>query len=157
MTELDIIGNSPLKESVVSDIASLICEREDPSNDYFICIKFVESKEMQHYNRVYRGVNQTTDILSFENADIPLELTNECLAAGSEKKRNFRLCDILIDINQLIEQKGEKTLEEEFRIVLIHGLLHLVGYDHIRNQDAFEMKTKENLYLNEIQGDKISG
>ncbi|GAB1468747.1 rRNA maturation RNase YbeY [Candidatus Cloacimonadota bacterium] len=157
MTELDIIGNSPLKESVISDIASLICEREDPVNDYLICIKFLESKEMQHYNRVYRGVNQTTDILSFENADIPLELTNECLAAGSEKKRNFRLCDILIDINQLIEQKGEKTLEEEFRIVLIHGLLHLVGYDHIRNQDAFEMKTKENLYLNEIQGDKISG
>jgi len=150
MTELDVIGNSPLDESVISDLATLICDNEDPINDYVICLKIVESKEMQRYNRIYRGVNQTTDILSFENRDVPIEDIIEGIEGYTKKRRNLRQCDIIIDINQLSRQKGEKTLEKEFRVVLIHGLLHLVGYDHIRNQDASEMKTKEDQYINKV-------
>ena len=48
--------------------------------------------------------------------------------------------DIIIDINQLLQQKGIRNREEEYRAVLIHGLLHLVGYDHIHSADAEKMK-----------------
>ncbi len=65
----------------------------------------------------------------------------------------MRICDIIIDIKQLFQQKGIRTLEEEYRAVLIHGLLHLVGYDHIRSADAEKMNKKEEYYLKQTQGE----
>lgn len=57
-----------------------------------------------------------------------------------------RICDIIIDIKRLFQQKGIRTLEDEYRAVLIHGLLHLVGYDHIRSEDAEKLKKKEESF-----------
>jgi len=64
-----------------------------------------------------------------------------------------RICDIIIDIKRLFQQKGIRTLEDEYRAVLIHGLLHLVGYDHIRSEDAEKMNKKEEYYLKQTQGE----
>ena len=44
-------------------------------------------------------------------------------------------------------------MEEEYRAVLIHGLLHLVGYDHIHSADAEKMKKKEEYYFRQTQGE----
>jgi probable rRNA maturation factor len=149
MTELEIIGTACLPETEIIELAGFICKTEDPANDYQICIKLVDSEEMRQFNRVYRGVEKDTDILSFVSSELPFCNSNLANPAGQDKPQSLKMCDIIIDINQLARQKGNKTLEEEFRIVLIHGLLHLVGYDHVRKQDACEMETKENYYLDQ--------
>lgn len=153
MVELEVIGTLAIPEILLKDLATLICETEDPRSNYQICIKIVESEEMRQLNRVYRGVDKDTDVLSFiTNAG-----TDPALEKSMDKSLPWKICDIIIDIKQLARQKVNKTLEEEFCIVLIHGLLHIVGYDHIRKLDACEMETKENYYQKTTQGERISG
>jgi probable rRNA maturation factor len=157
MFDLEIIGEASIAEEEIHKISKLICEAEDPLHDYQICLKIVDSEEMQNYNRSYRGKDGTTDILSFISDEIILTDVSQDLEDGLDVNLPLRLCDIIVDTNQLIRQKGNRTLDDEFRIVLVHGLLHLVGYDHIRTRDAEEMRIKEEYYIKQLQGEKISG
>ncbi|MBP7310497.1 MAG: rRNA maturation RNase YbeY [Candidatus Cloacimonetes bacterium] len=148
MTSLEIFGSPILSHKELLAIADLICSEEDPFHRYQISLACVESAEMEYYNKLYRGKAGTTDVLSFVGAE---------LDPGKEIGRNntdetalpLRNCDIIIDIKQLYSQKGIRTIEEEFRTVFIHGLLHLVGYDHIRQRDKEKMEEKEEYYKNQ--------
>ena len=153
MNSLELIGETIIPESEQEKIAALICSCEDPEHTYQICVKTVDSETMKHYNKRYRGLNETTDILSFVTADLPaceIEITD---SEDEFSAKPIRICDIIIDINQLLQQKGIRNMEEEYRAVLIHGLLHLVGYDHIHSADAEKMKKKEEYYLRQTQGE----
>lgn len=138
MIELDIIGVAPISEEVIFYIAKAVIDNEDPVNNYNICLNLIDSEDMRRINRQYRGCDKTTDILSFVNCEVPL--------GNASEGRMLKQCDIVIDTNQLALQKGNRSLHEEFQIVFIHGLLHLVGYDHIRNRDARNMENKEIYY-----------
>ena len=138
MVSLEVLGTPPVEISRLQLLADSICHNEDPCNRYSICIKLVVSDEMQEYNRQYRGCNKATDILSFITCEMPL--------GRDSHYQHERFCDIIIDTNQLALQKGNRIYSEEFLIVLTHGLLHLVGYDHIRRNEANKMETKENYY-----------
>ncbi|MDY0152486.1 MAG: rRNA maturation RNase YbeY [Candidatus Cloacimonas sp.] len=175
MFDLELIGEIGIPESELQQIARLICEQEDPLHDYRISLKIVDSEEMQKLNRVYRGKDETTDVLSFVSEDIEMgwipssagmtigvdSITKESNSTSQIENEGLnlpiRLCDIIVDTKQLVKQKGNRTFNDEFRFVFIHGLLHLVGYDHVRSRDSEEMRNKENIYLKQLQGEKISG
>jgi probable rRNA maturation factor len=93
-------------------------------------VLITDDDKMRVLNRKYRGYDEITDILTFP-ADIP--------------DPSF-LGDIIIDIQQADRQKGSHSLENELIILLIHGILHLIGYDHIRKEDRNRMLIKENEY-----------
>lgn len=147
MTSLEIFGNPVLSHKELLKIAALICSSEDPKHHYQISLACVESAEMEHYNKLYRGKTGTTDVLSFSGASLD---PGKELGRNNADKKALPLCncDIIIDIKQLYAQKGIRTIEEEFRTVFIHGLLHLVGYDHIRLRDKEKMEEKEEYYKN---------
>jgi probable rRNA maturation factor len=86
-------------------------------------------------NRKYRGIEEVTDILTF-----PSELPDESF-----------LGDIVIDIEQAARQKGSNNLDDELIVLFIHGILHLIGYDHIRSEDRIRMMIKENEYRSFIK------
>lgn len=168
MSSIEIVGKPDFPAREIKRLAATICKQEDPLHDYQISLKIVGSEEMRHYNRIYRGKDESTDVLSFVNSDIQIPpasqagLSRPDTGCESHAKQEspalvMRLCDIIIDTNQLAKQMANRTFEEEFRTVLIHGLLHLVGYDHIRQQDIRIMKTKEEYYLKQQQGEEISG
>jgi len=138
MIELEILGEPPVSNNRLLGLANLIFQSEDPANCYCVCIKLADSEEMRQINRQYRGCDKSTDILSFVTCEMPL--------GKDSQYRILKQCDIVIDTNQLALQKGNRSLSEEFLIVLIHGLLHLVGYDHMRKQDANIMENKEIYY-----------
>lgn len=103
---------------------------------------------MRYYNRSYRGQDKATDILSFTFA-----LADEIPVTESTNKR---ICDIIIDINQVDKQKGTNSFEQELIIVFVHGILHLMGYDHIKKADKQKMEEKASMYLSKIQQEKAS-
>lgn len=84
-------------------------------------IVFVSDRSMRSLNHRYRGRNTTTDVLSF-----PAE------AAGFEKTLGANLGDVVISIERAARQAAEHGLdfEEEIAQLVLHGLLHLCGYDH---------------------------
>ncbi|MEK7131434.1 MAG: rRNA maturation RNase YbeY [Patescibacteria group bacterium] len=91
-------------------------------------VNIVGDKEMKGLNFRYRGKNKTTDVLSF---------------AWQEDKiiKTKNLGQIYICYPQIARQAAELSVnvKEEFARMLTHGLLHIVGYDHIEKQDAKKM------------------
>ena len=89
-----------------------------------LSILFVGDKKMARLNAAYRGVHKTTDVLSFE-AVIPVK----------KGEAQHVLGDIVISVPRAEFQAKEYSLGlyEEIRRLLIHGILHLLGYDHERS------------------------
>jgi probable rRNA maturation factor len=96
---------------------------------------------MKELNLLYRGLDRTTDILSFSQ----IENSNQQSAISNQ---HFILGDIVINLHQAKRQAVEYdlTLNEELKRLLIHGLLHLIGYDHEKSRylkNKMERKEKE--------------
>ena len=105
-----------------------------------VSISFVGDGHMRRLNRFYRGKNRTTDVLAFamKDADIP-----------RIRRPNRRpLGDVVISIPTAVGQaiSNRKSLDEEIVGLLVHGMLHLCGYDHERSEaEARRMQRRERL------------
>ncbi len=142
MIKIAIEGELPvgISPSEINTLAQHIMGIECPGKAYEISLSLVKSDEMRKINRQYRGVDETTDILSFVSDELDLN------------GRKSHICDIIVDINSLEIQKDINSLIEEFWQVLIHGLLHLAGYDHVTLADRKKMEDAEEKYRNQFIG-----
>ena len=132
----------PLNKSKILHAASNILSLTDQSMAE-LSILFVGDRKMLELNRTYRGKNKTTDVLSFE-AGIPVSIKN----------RPHILGDIVISIPRAESQAQDADIgfyDELYRL-LIHGVLHLTGYDHeISPYMARKMKKKEQEIINALK------
>jgi probable rRNA maturation factor len=102
-----------------------------------LSILFVNDDRMKRLNRQYRGIDRTTDVLSFPQEDtFPFD--------GQGAGADIVLGDIVINLHKAERQAKENglTLNEELKRLLVHGLLHLLGYDHEKSGYA-ERKMQE--------------
>ncbi|MEO6393087.1 MAG: rRNA maturation RNase YbeY [Pyrinomonadaceae bacterium] len=92
-----------------------------PAESAGVTIVFLSDRAMRELNRKWRGKTGTTDVLSF-----PAEQDQ------FERLEGFRLGDIVISVEQASRQAVENglTLDDEIKQLILHGLLHLCGYDH---------------------------
>jgi probable rRNA maturation factor len=102
-------------------------------------VVFVSDRVMRELNRKFRGRGATTDVLSF-----PVE------QAEFERVAGATLGDLVISVEQAARQAEENglTLEEEIAQLILHGLLHLCGYDHERDNgemNALELSLRRRL------------
>ena len=108
-----------------------------------ISILFVNDERMRILNRQYRGIDRTTDVLSFSQ--------NEFISPNAERLTpGIVLGDIVISLPKTKKQAEENglTFHQELKRLLIHGLLHLTGYDHEINryqENKMRKKAKELL------------
>ena len=99
------------------------------------------NKNIKKLNKMFRDKNKSTDILSFP----------------SKKKirisKNTFLGDIIISYNHLDKPKSQelKLFKEKVVKIFIHGYLHLLGFDHIKNDDYSKMLRRENLLYNSVK------
>ena len=101
-------------------------------------IFLTNNKKMKELNKKFRKINKPTDVLSF-----PFE--NKL-----KNKKNTYLGDIAISY-EIINKRSKKTnFSVEFDKMLIHGYLHLLGYDHKKKKDFNKMKKLEDLILNKF-------
>ena len=103
------------------------------------------NKNIKKLNKVFRKKNKSTDILSF-----PLD-------KNIKIKKNTYLGDIIISYNYLDKPRSQdlKFFKEKVTKILIHGFLHLLGFDHKKNKDYSKMLKEENLLFKSVQS-KIS-
>jgi len=106
-----------------------------------VSILFADDELIKGLNNKYRGINRTTDVLSFcfkeEDYSFP------------EVGENKILGDVIISVETAQKQADElkHSVEREITALLIHGLLHLLGYDHIEDKDYKVMHEKEEEIL----------
>jgi probable rRNA maturation factor len=107
---------------------------------------------MRILNRQYRGADRTTDVLSFpQEESYKLQVTS--YRSPGTPHSPLILGDIVINLHQAKRQAAEHSLifNEELKKLLIHGLLHLTGYDHEKGgYDEKKMKRKEKELLSKI-------
>ncbi len=122
-------GRGVPREELVRDWAQLAWQGEDPSE---VTIRIVGSEESQALNHQYRGKDYPTNVLSFP-FEAPPGITVPL--AG-----DLVICAPVVE-SEAREQ--QKTLEAHWAHMVIHGMLHLQGYDHIEDEDAEVMEALE--------------
>ena len=105
-------------------------------------ILLTNSSNIKNLNKKFRKLNKSTDVLSF-----PFFLPKN-LKLIKEKK--FYIGDIAISYENINSKAKKNNFLLEFDKIWIHGLLHLVGYNHIKNKDYFKMSRVEKKILNLI-------
>lgn len=133
-----------LSEDEVCAIAAHVLAAEGVERDVEISLSYVDEDEMHELNRQWRDIDRTTDVLSFEcdsafDEDIPLD---EVLELG----------DIILAPEVITRQAPGfgNDPADECRLMLVHGLLHLLGYDHVEDDEAEEMEAREDALLREL-------
>jgi len=107
--------------------------------DRELVIRLVSPREIQVLNKEYRGKNQVTNVLSF-TSDIPLEIGESILG------------DVVICVDVVREEAelGSKAFSDHLIHITIHGILHLLGYDHDNLFSAKKMEGIEIEFLKKI-------
>jgi len=109
---------------------------------------------MRQLNRTWRGKDKTTDVLSFPFEDDVWSISDGC----AEDLPPCELGDIVISIPQAIRQAQayQVMLSEEIARLLVHGSLHLLGYDHERGPaEARAMRSLERAILHKIKKEPL--
>jgi probable rRNA maturation factor len=130
----------PLDLSAFERLAAFVLDRESAPPYAELSIAIVELAEMTELNEKYRGMVGPTDVLSFECDD---------LCAATEPDEPVTLGDVVIapEVAEVQAEEFGHTVEEELNLLLVHGVLHLLGYDHGEDSDAEVMQARERALL----------
>ena len=127
-------------------IAQTVLKAEGVAPPYEVSLVFTDSETVRQLNRDYRGVDEPTDVLAFymlpqkEEADDSFALPPDGVT---------RLGEIIISYPQATEQAREQghATEKELALLIIHGILHLLDYDHEKPEEEAKMRTREKELL----------
>ena len=112
----------------------------------YINVVFTIPEKIREINKQYRDVDKETDVLSFPMFE------REEIEAREAGKEPDTLGDIIISIEQVEKQAVEygHSFERELAYMLVHGFYHLMGYDHMVDDEKVVMREKEEFVLNEL-------
>ena len=117
-------------------------------------VVLVDEEEIRRLNRETRGVDAVTDVLSFPALDgiKGKKLQKKAFPADIDEEGNLFLGSIAICVKRAKEQAEEygHSLDREVCYLAVHGVCHLLGYDHIEEEDKRLMREKEERILKKI-------
>ena len=125
-----------LARAILSDVGEASAE---------LGILFVGDRRMRGLNRRYRGKDRTTDVLAFA--------MRESFTPHPSPLTPVMLGDVVIAVPTAARQakQGRRSLDEELTVLLVHGILHLCGYDHERSEkEARRMHRRERMILRSL-------
>ncbi|MBQ6400840.1 MAG: rRNA maturation RNase YbeY [Firmicutes bacterium] len=140
-------------KAILSRAADLCLKAEDigEPDRFALSLTLVDEEEIRQINRDFRGIDRVTDVLSFpqfETADEAREAAEKAALSGveiPEEGEEIPLGDVVICREQIRRQAGEYGHSEKRELVylFVHSVLHLLGYDHMEEEDRKEMRARE--------------
>lgn len=127
-------------EEKINRVAAICLQEEQMPEEAEVDLLFVDNEAIREMNREYRDKDTATDVLSFPMYEPDEEIDDE---------EEILFGDIVISLERAQEQCEEygHSLEREVMYLLVHGLLHLAGYDHMEEEDKKEMRAREEHLL----------
>ncbi len=106
-----------------------VAKQQNISPDFDVSVVIENDEEIQKLNAQYRGINEPTDVLSFSSDEVDPETGQQYFG------------DIIISLPRakIQAQKAGHPLESEIQLLVIHGMLHLLGFDHHTEAEKQEM------------------
>jgi len=131
--EVNGVDEKKIKEVVFGTLKKLNRGRGEVS------VHVVSKKKIKSLNKKYRKKNRVTDVLSFGTEDL-------------QNKTEQDLGDIFICLEQIKKQAKENKIvwQEELGRMIVHGVMHLLGYDHQNSKDSKAMFRKQEKFVNEL-------
>ncbi|MBU5466429.1 rRNA maturation RNase YbeY [Virgibacillus sp. MSJ-26] len=132
---------------LLQNILLFAANKEKVPQEAEVSVNFVNNQEIQEINRNYRQIDKPTDVISFALLD-PVEGDVGIIGGNIP----LALGDIVISVDKANEQADEynHSYERELSFLAVHGFLHLLGYDHMNQEDEKEMFEKQELILGEF-------
>ncbi|MBS4882530.1 MAG: rRNA maturation RNase YbeY [Peptoniphilus harei] len=126
-------------KNLIGKSISAVLKVENLDENIEVSVSFVGDDEIRDLNREYRGVDKSTDVLSFPMDD-EFIIDNRILG------------DVIINTRRVMEQAEElgHSNERELSYLSVHSILHLLGYDHMEDEDKKEMREREKLAMKEL-------
>ncbi len=111
-----------------------------PSRDSDLSLVIGNDALLRKLNHQYRGVDATTDVLSFSAGEMDPDTHGEYLG------------DVIISLPRAQDQATANghPLADELQLLVVHGILHLLGYDHLEHSDKKHMQAAQDLILREL-------
>ena len=145
----DIEENNEYEKIIKKVIEQCFKEEGLLDSKLYISITLTNPENIRKINNEFRNIDRETDVLSFPMFE-KQEL--EEMIKNKDFKHEDVLGDIVISIKRVEEQAEEygHSFEREFSYMLVHGFYHLMGYDHIKEEDKQVMRPKEENVLNKL-------
>ncbi len=145
------IEENKINEQIINTVLKKCFEEEGLENSKLsISVTLTNPDNIRKINKQYRNIDKATDVLSF-----PMFEKEELNKKIKEKDFEYEdmLGDIIISIEKVKEQAIEygHSFERELSYMVVHGFYHLMGYDHIKEEDKKLMRPKEEKILNDLQ------
>ena len=146
----DIEPNNKYEETIKKVLEQCFKEEKIENSKLSITITLTNPDNIQKINKEYRNIDKPTDVLSFpmfEKEELEEKIKNE------DFEHEDILGDIIISIQKVQEQakEYEHSFERELSYMVVHGFYHLMGYDHIKEEDKNKMRPKEEKILNDLK------
>lgn len=136
----ELVDNNWFKQ--IDDLLTFAKEQEGIENDAELSVTFVDKAEIQQINKMYRDKDKVTDVISFALEEDEPEIT------GIEMPRVLGDIIICTDVAQEQADSYGHSFERELGFLALHGFLHLLGYDHMNEQDEKQMFGRQDQILN---------
>ena len=141
------------EKSVKKVLTQCFKEEQLENTKLSITIILTTPENIRKINKEYRNIDKATDVLSF-----PIFEKDELSQKLQENDFTYEdmLGDIMISMERVKEQaqEYEHSFEREFSYMLVHGFYHLMGYDHIQEEDKKIMRPKEEKILKDLKMDR---
>lgn len=134
------------QQELLLNVLQLASNMEEIPKDAEVSISFVSDEEIHRLNKEYRQIDQPTDVLSFALEEGEDNYSIE----GNEIPR--MLGDIIVSVDKAKEQAEtyNHSFNRELAFLTVHGFLHLLGYDHMSDEDEKKMFSRQEEILHEF-------
>lgn len=147
---LDIEEKQEYVDIIKMVLEECFIEEKMNSSNLYISVTLTNGENIRNINKKYRNIDKETDVLSFpifEKEEIEEKIIN------NDNQVKDILGDIIISIPRVEEQAQEygHTFKRELAYMVVHGFYHLMGYDHIDEEDKIKMRPKEEKILENLK------
>ncbi|HAV10150.1 MAG TPA: rRNA maturation RNase YbeY [Dehalococcoidia bacterium] len=138
----------PVDKKWFHTIIIRILELEKIKEAVNVSLFIADDVKVTKLNRQYRGIDATTDVLSFAIFE---HMDTDLFIMPSDGIRN--LGEIIISYPQAVKQSEDlgHDIQHELRFLLVHGMLHLLGYDHEQPEEKRQMRSRENTIVRHLE------
>ena len=147
---LDIEENNEYEKTISKVLEECFKVENLPEDKLLVSITLTNPENIRKLNKEYRNIDKSTDVLSFPMFERD-EIQN--MIKKQEFEHEDMLGDLVISVEKVKEQAEEygHSFERELSYMLVHGFYHLMGYDHIKEEDKKEMRPKEEKILSDLK------
>ena len=143
----------------LSNVCDFALKEEGVECQYQISLLFVDNEEIREINNETRNIDRATDVLSFPMLDFEDKKVFNEMYLNYDFDETFKdgdeliLGDMVLSLERALEQSEEygHSYEREVSYLVVHSILHLLGYDHMEEDDKKRMRKRDEEILNKLQ------